>query len=71
MNEKIGTKERKAILTEAALRRLLEAANVRGLFLAPVGLDGGRWHILDSKGEKIFPRGSGSVGMTGAAEYLV
>lgn len=48
MNEKIEKKERRAIETEAALRRLLESANVRGLFLAPVGLDGGRWHILDS-----------------------
>ena len=66
----IEKKERRAIETEAALRRLLSEANALGLFLHPAAPGGGRWHILNSKGEKIFPDGGGAVALDKAATYF-
>ena len=66
----IEKKERQAIETEAALRRLLTEANALGLFLHPAAPGGGRWHILDSQGVKIFPDGAGAVALAKVAAYI-
>ena len=59
-----------ALVNESQLRGLLANAASLGLFLQPAAKDGGRWHILNSKGEKIFPDGGGAVALDRAAAYF-
>jgi len=59
-----------ALVNESQLRGLLANAASLGLFLQPAAKDGGRWHILDSQGVKIFPDGAGAVALAKVAAYI-
>jgi len=66
----MNDKQARAILNETQLRRLLADAAALGFFLQPAAKDGGRWHILDSQGVKIFPDGAGAIALGKVSAYF-